>query len=380
MHIGVNGLRLTGQRFGVGRYIEYLLKYWDRQLLAHERVTVFVRGEVDRQGLPAEGRISLKRLGPAMVGTAWENLALARAARDVDVLFCPSYTAPLWGATPAVVVTHSVDEAEPGTHSWTHTFTRTRLYRASARRSRAVIVPSTATAEAVERLYRVARSKVSVVPLGVDTEIFRPLENSLTARAIRSQYFGSDCPYVLFVGKMSTRRNIPLLLQAFALLRNRGIVHNLLLFGPNHHNLPLENLVSSLGLEGAVVQTDGRVASHSQLVPVYSGADLFVHPTTYDATSLPVLEAFASGVPVITMRTGGLTETCGDAAILLDRWDAEALATAMGEVLTNPSLRKLMVRAGLERARHCSWHSTAGRTLEIVRTVAHGDLPAGAPA
>jgi glycosyltransferase involved in cell wall biosynthesis len=370
MHIGVHGLRLSGQRFGVGRYIEYVLKHWEQQVSVDERLTVFTRGRANIEGLRTDGRLSFRQLSSSMSGTLWENGPLVRAASEVDVLFCPSYTAPVWGPTALVVVTHSVDEAHPGTHSWWHNQSRARLYRAAARRAAAVIVPSVDTSDAVHELYGVARERIHVIPLGVDTDVFHPLAaDDPRIAAARRRYLKGDYPYFLFVGKMSRRRNIPLLLQSFARLKAAGRPHKLLIFGPNHEGLPFDSLVSELGLTGEVVQDDGRIESHRDLVPVYCGAQALIHPTSYDSSSLPVTEALACGVPVVTMATGGLVETCGDAALLLHEWTAAAVSAAMQRVIDEPDLRDSLSLKGRARAEARSWRVLAEQALEVVRGV-----------
>ncbi len=372
MHIGVNARRLTGQRFGVARYIEYLLKYWDRLLPASDHVSLFVRDEFSprEEGL-ASGRITAHALRPSLTGALWENLVLPRQQGHLDVLFCPSYTAPLRPRGRMVVTTHSVDQAHPGTHSWWHDQTWARWYRRSAQVADRVIVPSQATREALEAIYGIPRERIDVIELAVDMEVFRPLDDPVVNARTRRRYLGDDVPYILFLGKMSSRRNIPLLLAAFALLKQRKkLPHKVLLFGPNHENLPLARIVGDLGIADDVVQDDGRVPTHADLVPVYNAADAFVHPTMYDSTSFPVLEAFACGLPVITVKTGGLTELANGCAYLIEVPQVEALAQALDHVIHDGALRQRLRAQGLERARGFSWENAARRTLDVLRRTA----------
>lgn len=371
MHIGVNARRLAGQPFGVARYIQYLLRYWDRLLPVADRVSVFVREPFDTREIGLSDRISARVLRPSLTGVLWENLVLPSRQAQVDVLFCPSYTAPLRPRGRIVVTTHSVDEAHAGTHSWWHDQTYARLYRRSARLADRVIVPSQATREALETIYGVPRDRIDVIELGVDTEVFHPLDDPTVIASARRRYLKDDVPYILFVGKMSPRRNIPLLLAAFALLKQRKkLPHKVLLFGPNHETLPLARIAQDLGIAEDVVQDDGRVATHADLVPVYNAADVFVHPTMYDSTSLPVMEAFACGLPVITVKTGGLAELAGGCAYLIDAPEVEALADALDRVIHDRALRQQLRADGLERARTLSWENTARRTLDVLRRTA----------
>src|SRR5215204_495253 len=94
MQIGVNGRRLVGQRLGIGRYIEYMLKHWNEQLEPSERVVLYTQEPFDLSGAGLSSAFSTRVLRPKLHGFAWENLILPTAARSPDVLFCPSYMLP----------------------------------------------------------------------------------------------------------------------------------------------------------------------------------------------------------------------------------------------------------------------------------------------
>ena len=370
-------MRLEGQRLGVGRYLEYLLMNWKRQLSEDEQVEVYLRAplEADRAHLlDLTDQLRPRVLRPRLPGTLWENAVLGPVARRVDVLFGPSYTLPLGYSGRCVVATHSVNEAQPGAHSRWYPYLHAALYRASARRADAVIVPSESTRRDVVRLYGVPEERVVVVPQGAD-DAFRPIDDDDLLRRTRERFFGEDRPYVLFVGKCSQRRNIPALIEAFAVARRRhALPHGLLLFGPNHLDLPLADLCASFGVTDDVVQVEGDVADHRELVAVYGAADVFVHPSSYEGWSMTTVEALACGTAVITVNRSALGEIATGHALTVEDPTVEALADAIGTVLTDSALRHdLQLRA---RARGVSfrWEDTTGQTLEVLRRVA------GAPA
>jgi glycosyltransferase involved in cell wall biosynthesis len=370
MHIGVNARRLAGQRFGIGRYIEYMLKYWDRQLAPHDQLSVFVREPFEPTDLGLSPRVRSRLLSPALTGISWENAVLPRHLESIDVLFCPSYTAPLTIRMPTVVVIHSANEAQPGLQSWWDNQTYSRLYRLSARRADRVIVPSELTGDSVRTIYGVPAARVDVVPLGVDLETFRPTSNRTDDRSVRRRYLGRDVPFVLFVGKMSRRRNIDVLVKAFAEFKRRsGLPHHLLLLGAAPKDFQLERMIAELGLDGIVVRDDGRISSHAELVPIYNAADLFVHPTTYDSSSLPVLEAFACGVPVVSGRTGGLGELVDGCAYVVDIPTVDSVAEALSAMLTNETIRTQLRQRAFERVRDRSWEVVSRKTLAAVARV-----------
>ncbi len=372
MRIAFNGHRLAGQRLGVGRYIEYLLRYWSDMLTDAEEVSLFLRQPLDDNSLDnlrLSSNIGPEVLGPDMPGIPWENLRLRWPAATHDVLFCPAYTAPVGYRYPMVVATHSVNEIDRAAHSWRYRQTYGRLYGHSARSADAVIVPAEATRSDVRRLLGVPDDRIFVVPQGVDTA-FRPLDDASVLSAARVGFFGTDRPYVLFVGKCSVRRNIPLLLRAFARVRKAGFPHGLVLFGPNVSDLALAELTSDLGISADVVQTDGKVTSHQELVAIYNAADVFVHPSLYEGWSMTTVEALACGTAVIAANRGGLAEAVAGHGILLDELSEQALADAIERVLGDDALRRDLEHQAYERGRTLRWHQTAELTLDVLRAVA----------
>ena len=135
MRIAFNGQRLAGQPFGVGRYLEYLLRYWKEQLVDGEDVSLFVRRPLGDRLADLGPRIRTVLLESRMSGIPWETLRLGPAAADHDVLFCPAYSAPLGYRGKLVVATHSVNETEPNAHGLLYRQTYARLFRHCARRA-----------------------------------------------------------------------------------------------------------------------------------------------------------------------------------------------------------------------------------------------------
>jgi glycosyltransferase involved in cell wall biosynthesis len=371
MRIAFNGQRLAGQPFGVGRYLEYLLRHWDKQLQDDEELTVFLRQPLG--GWLAElDRVRTVLLESKMSGIPWENLRLGSAAKDFDVLFCPAYSAPVFFRGPLVVANHSVNETEPLAHSWLYRQTYARLFRYNARQADAVIVPGERTRKAVAEHYGVPRERLHIVPQGAD-EVFHPIEDEALLAATRTRFFGTDRPYLLFVGKGSARRNIPMLVEAFAKLRQEGRwPHGLLLFGPYMGDGRLETLISDLGLEDDVVQTPGIIERHSDLAPIYAAADIFIHPSENEGWSMTTVEALASGTPVIAADRGGLGEVAAGHAYMIKDPSVETLLEAIRTVLSDDALRADLRKKARERGAALRWDKIAKQTLDVIRDVGHG--------
>jgi glycosyltransferase involved in cell wall biosynthesis len=368
MRIAFNGQRLAGQPFGVGRYLEYLLRYWKEQLVEGEEVSLFVRQPLGARLSDLGPRIRTVLLESRLPGLPWESLRLGPAAASHDVLFCPAYSAPLGYRGRLVVANHSVNETEPNAHSWLYRQTYARLHRHCARRADAVIVPGERTRRAVAEHYGVPDERLHVVHQGAD-EAFHPIDDQALLSATRIRFFGSDRPYLLFVGKGSPRRNIPMLIEAFAKLRHEGqFPHGLLLFGPYMGDVPLENLCRDLGVQDDVVQTPGVIEQHSDLAPIYAAADIFVQPSENEGWSMTTVEALASGTPVIATDRGGLGEIARGHAYMVEP-TVDSLVDAIRTVLSDDALRADLSRRARERGAALRWDKLALQTLDVVREI-----------
>ena len=373
MRIAFNGQRLAGQRLGVGRYIEYHLRWWREMLRDDERVAVFVRQPIAPESLAyldLPSSIQPHLLESGMSGIPWENLRLRRPAMEHDVLFCPAYTAPVAYRGRLVVATHSVNEVALGTSSWRFRQTYVRLYRHSARQADAVIVPAETTRHDVERWYGVPAERITVIPQGAD-DSFVPTTDPEVVDRTRRQFFADGRPYILYVGSLALRRNIQVLIEAFAQLRRRHhLPHGLVLFGPNIDNLPLDDMYERLDLGDAVVQTDGVRTNHADLVPIYGSADVFVHPSEYEGWSMTTVEALACGTAVVAANRGGLAEAVAGHGLMVDDLSPESLADALEEVLGDDELRRDLERKAFARGDTLRWRHTTAQALDVVRAVA----------
>ena len=379
MRIGINVSRLSGQRLGVGRYLEYMLKYWSQMLSPGEEVHAYLRKSVPAESLThlnLSSAIKLEQVGPKLTGFLWENFSMAMRARQMDVFFGPSYSLPLLGRVPRkrVVATHSVNEAQPDARQSWQNLTYSKWYQLSALSADAVIVPCDSTAALTTSRYGVPAKKIVVIPQGADIS-FRPLNDPELALRTRIDFLGEDVPYVLFVGKLSIRRNIPNLIAAFSKAKKaRGLPHKLLLLGPNHKNLPLGDICAKHGVSEAVVQHDGNFTRHEELVRVYNGAELFVHPSWFEGWSMTTIEALACGVATIAANRGGLGDVARGYAYMVEEPRVEALQHALEEVLLNEGLRQELKQLARKRGSAITWEDTTRHTLDVIRAAATNGL------
>lgn len=370
MRIGVNVRRLESQRLGIGRYLEYILLAWKAALKPEETMELYLRSPLRSEDAWIRERFTTRVFGPRLTGVAWENISMARHLKDLDVFFGPSYSLPLTYGGRCVVATHSINELTPGAHPWWYGATYSPLYRLSAKKAMKVIVPSQVVLEQVHSYYGIEYSKLELVREGAP-DSFAPITDAETLRRTRLEYTGQDKPYILFVGKFSERRNIPLLIRAFAQLKkSTGIPHTLLLLGPNHLNLPLHELVSELKIEGSVTITNRAFAQHADIIPVFSAAELYAFPSLFEGASNTVVEAMSCGVPVVAGRSPAIADIVEGSGTLVDAISADSLAEAMADALTNRTRWQEMRDRGLVKSKTLRWSTNANQTLEILRWAA----------
>ncbi len=201
-----------------------------------------------------------------------------------------------------------------------------------------------------------------------------PPSPNVDLEASWARSFGIREGYVLHVGELSQRKNIPLLLRAVAYLRAKGRWEGrqLVLAGAGSPGMrgadEIQDVLRELDLGDIVVAT-GRVPD-SQLPGLYRYASLLVMPSLYEGFGFPVLESMAIGTPVVASNISSLPEVAGDAAILVSPEDVAELANAIDTVLKNKAIAEELRQKGFSRAREFSWERAAANTIAVYRSVA----------
>lgn len=233
----------------------------------------------------------------------------------------------------------------------------------TARLATAVITPSDYTKRDLVELAHVSPDRVHVIPEAID-QLFLTRPSGEQVRTSASRLVG-EAPYLLYVGSVDRRKDWRTLLQAFALLLTRIPEVRLVIAGhiiqgrsQIHEHIRACNVTDAVICTGYVDDTE--------LAGLYAGASLFVYPSWFEGFGLPLLEAMAMGVPVISYRTSSIPEVVGDGAILIDPpFRCEDLACAMEQVLTNVSYRDTLVEKGSRWAKHFSWDRAAEETMAV---------------
>ncbi len=241
----------------------------------------------------------------------------------------------------------------------------------SIERADLVLADSQSTKDDLIELLGVSPDKIGVVYAGVEKR-FRPMEGEIALERARKRY-GLDFPFILSLGTLEPRKNFTGLIEAYALMRGRGQrvgdrgLKLVIAGGKGWLYDEIFAKVEELGLAGEVI-FPGFVADED-LPALYNLAELFVFPSLYEGFGLPPLEAMACGTPVVTSDRPSLPEVVGEAGLMVEATDPEALAEAMERVLTDENLRREMREKGLKQAEKFTWEAAAEKLLEAYSTL-----------
>lgn len=370
MKLGVNIVRLTRSFTGVGRYIECLLNEWARTPQPFDEIVLYTPAPIaqERVTFPLD-KFRVEVLGKPAPDPVWEYRQLRRAAKHIDVLFCPSYTLPLGYRGRCAVTYLGPSENRPGTREWFRSRAYDALYRYSARRADHVFACSRAVKRRLTDVYGVPAERVSVTWLAA-SEHFHPVDDPEALRAMRLKHGLGDAPYILFVGKLARRHYIPELLTAFSRLHQRpDIPHRLVIAGPDYLGLDVPGMASRLGIGESVTWIP--FVEHRELPVLYSGAKFFVFPASAaEGFGIPVAEAMACGTAVITTRAGSLPEFADGVALFSESSGVSELERAMERLALDAPLREQLARRGPDRAAGISWKITAEKTMAVLQRLA----------
>ena len=301
---------------------------------------------------------------PAPLGVLWQQLTVPRrlARGGVDLFWSPLNTLPVRCPVPAVVTVHDLTAVLfPEAHTARVRWSILPFLARSLERAARVVAVSRATADDLAFHFPEARAKVRVVANGVDPR-YRPAAPEEVARIRRE--LGMPEGWVLYVGTLEPRKNVGTLLRAWEGLKaeDEDFPPLVVAGGTGWKSRAVAKRLGELAPWG--LRHLGRV-DDGRLLALYQGARAFAYPALYEGFGLPVLEAMACRVPVVTSDTSSLPEVAGDAALLVDPRDAGALVAALRRLVREPALAAELAGRGEERARRFTWARAAAAMEEV---------------
>ncbi len=290
---------------------------------------------------------------------------------DIYHLPSPDEIGPYSGKL--IVTIHDlIHKAYPQSHTPPTIELTERYMQVIAAKADMIICISENTRRDLHSFLKIPPERSCVVYNGVDHQLFYPL--SAQERLEAAEHFkglGILKPYVLFVGTIEPRKNLDGLLKSFAQLKAQKVFGGQLVVAGMKGWMAegIGDLIKQLNIQPDVIFT-GYVTDE-QLRRLYNGAEIFVFPSFYEGFGFPILEAFCCGAAVITSQSSSCAEIAGQAAILIDPSDPNAMTRAMEKVLSDKAVKESLRQAGLKRAQEFSFEKMAQDTLAVYGRVAH---------
>ena len=280
----------------------------------------------------------------------------------LDVFFspCTDFLVPPNGSKLVAVVHDLIFKARPEDYSQEELENADNQIKRILEKADTIICDSRNTQDDLCKNYEVNK-KTDVVYLGVDRERF----SSIPERDL--SFLGIKKPYILYVGTMERRKNVRGLLEAYIKLKERkNIEHSLVFVGNFSHHFTKEDLFEGIDQDNIFVT---GFVEDALLVNLYKQADIFVYPSLYEGFGLPIIEAFAAGLSVITSNTSSCAEIAGSAAICIDPKDIDEISQKMELLIYDEDLKMELKNKAYQRAENFSWKKTAENTLKVLEGV-----------
>lgn len=352
MKIAIDTQTTLGQKTGFGFYVNNLVKALEKVDSKDEYVKISPNTEKDFS--------TPQRL-------FWDQVTFPRRAgkAKVDLLHQPCFSTPLFYRGKIVVTCHDlISIFFPENLPLASRLFYSKWMPFSYRRADMIIAISEHTKRDIMALLKIPESKIRVIHSAASKD-FCPVKSKNILSRVQKKY-GTGKKYLLDVGTLEPRKNLPFLVRAYALAVREGIEENLVITGKKGwYYDSLFKLVDELDLGKKVIFT-GYVGE-KDLPALYSGAKAFVFPSIYEGFGLPPLEAMACGAPVICSSTSSLSEVVGQAGILLLPKDERLWAKNIIKVIKDERLARTLSEMGLRQSKKFSWEETARKTIAVYK-------------
>lgn len=348
---------------GIGRYMKCLVEAILKQRTEHEYLLLL---PLNHPEISNSNFANVTRVFPrSPYYSIREQIELPRILREqkVDLLHSPHFLLPLSRQCPAVVTIHDViylacPEDLPSRLGRAY---YTAMMHASARMAKRIITDSEFSKNEIVRYLHVDPEKIAVIYPAVDARFQESCEPAFLESILRKHSIDRD--YIFYTGIYKPRKNHEGLLRAFNVFLSSGLDAKLVISGPiGDGERQLRALASTFGISERVIFTG--FVDDDELHALYSGARVYACPSLYEGFGFTVLEAMASGIPVVCSRAASLPEVGGDAALYADAENAEEFAKALHAVFADGYLRRELVFCGKQNLSRFSWKSAAELCLQ----------------
>lgn len=299
----------------------------------------------------------------------WTRIGLSNELlrNPVDTLFIPSHTIPNNAPKKTFVIIHGLEASHfPSAYSHFQRFYQRWSTQKAVKHAYKLIAVSQAVKEDLIKFYKCPKEKIEVVYNGFDGKEFTKKISSKKINLVLEEYgINPKNPYILNIGRVEERKNQYRLILAFKKFLQKNPDYTLILAGPlGYKGSTIKRITKRLGLKDKV-KFLGFVP-HQDIKYLLQGCSIFAFPSLAEGFGFPVLEAFASGCPVITSDYSALKETAENSAILINPFSPEEIHQALETLANDDKLRKKLITAGKKQIEKFSWEKCIKETKKII--------------
>lgn len=379
MKIGIEGQRLfRSKKHGMDMVALELVRNLQKIDTVNEYV-VFIKPDEDDKVIEETPNFKIVRLEGGAY-PQWEQLALPKAAKEAgcDMLHCTSNTAPVFTDMPIITTLHDIIYMESsylkilrGSGSSYQKFGnvyRKLIIPKVVKKSRKIITVSHFEKNRIGAFFGMeGNPRLTAIYNGV-SEHFKPVTDASELARVKAKYHLPD-HYFFFLGNTDPKKNTKGTLKAYSdFVKQNGTEYKLVMLDYDHDEL--DRLLSEIGDPGLISQIvlTGYVIN-TDLPAIYSQCGVFLYPSLRESFGIPMLEAMACAVPVITSNTSSMPEVAGDAALIINPFKPAEITTALNRLLEEKELRSELIAKGIERAARFSWMQMAREVKDLYEEV-----------
>ncbi len=377
MRIGIEGQRLfRPKKHGMDMVALELIR--NLQVIDKKNeYFIFIKPDEDKACLTETENFHIIELEGASY-PVWEQVSLPKAAKkyECQLLHCTSNTAPIFCSIPLIITLHDIIYLE----SWSlfrkgfsmyqrfGNIYRRLLVPPALKNSKKIITVSNFEKERIRNFFEWPDDGHLVAIYNGVNDYFKPIYDDNVLSKVKNRYHLPD-NFFFFLGNTDPKKNTIGVLRAYAdYVKKHGATHKLVML--DYEKTALNNLLKEIGAPELIdnIHLTGYV-TNTDLPAIYNQCDLFLYPSLRESFGIPMLEAMACGVPVITSNTSSMPEVSGDAAYLIDPSSHNEILSAIEDLLSDDKKRLVLREKGFKQAAKFSWNKMAVEVLNLYREV-----------
>lgn len=370
MKIAINGLFLSQKNTGGSRYLLDVVN--GLKIGRGEEYFLYASNDIYRRRIVTNDSVKMRDCGLVHASRPlrliWENLYFSSALRaeKVDLLHAAAFTLPYNISCRSVITIFDLTFfTMPHVHEKSKVAYFRKMIPPTLNRADKIIAISQQTKNDIIKLFNIADEKVEIIHIGVGMR-FKPVARDDGFNRMRKKH-GLPESYILFVGTIEPRKNLCNLIRAYSEMQKRGFPHSLVIVGKRGWGYKeIFNVIRKLKVK-SIIFTD--FVDDADMPFIYNGADVFVYPSFYEGFGIPVVEAMACGVPVVTSNVSSMAEIAEGAAALVDPYQAEQISAAIERILEDKAYARTLVAQGLSRAAMFSQEKMVSMTQGVYHKV-----------